>query len=304
MASIPVMLVVGLFTFSLLYLTPGDPAAIILGDQATVEDLERIREKLGLNEAFHIRFGKWLGTVLSGDLGDSLFSNRKVTSLIWARVQPTISLTVLSLSLAVGTGVPLGILAAYKANTWIDRVVMVASVLGIAVPSFVMGFLVMWLFGIKFQIFPVAGFSPITEGFGDYMKHLAMPALTISMAFMALIARMTRASMMEVLQEDYIRTARAKGLGNRLVLFRHALKNAMLPVLTIIGLGLAGLVAGLVVVETVFAVPGLGRLVTDAISRRDYPVIQGVILTVSAVYIFVNLLVDVLYAYMDPRIRY
>ena len=198
----------------------------------------------------------------------------------------------------------MGILAAYKANTWIDRVVMVASVLGIAVPSFVMGFLVMWLFGIKFQIFPVAGFSPITEGFGDYMKHLAMPALTISMAFMALIARMTRASMMEALQEDYIRTARAKGLGNRLVLFRHALKNAMLPVLTIIGLGLAGLVAGLVVVETVFAVPGLGRLVTDAISRRDYPVIQGVILTVSAVYIFVNLLVDVLYAYMDPRIRY
>ena len=175
LASIPVMLVVGLFTFSLLYLTPGDPAAIILGDQATVEDLERIREKLGLNEAFHIRFGKWLGTVLSGDLGDSLFSNRKVTSLIWARVQPTISLTVLSLSLAVGTGVPLGILAAYKANTWIDRVVMVASVLGIAVPSFVMGFLVMWLFGIKFQIFPVAGFSPITEGFGDYMKHLATP---------------------------------------------------------------------------------------------------------------------------------
>ena len=304
LASIPVMLVVGLFTFSLLYLTPGDPAAVILGDQATVADLERIREKLGLNEPFQIRFGKWLGTVLRGDLGESLFSNHKVTSLIWARVQPTISLAILSLAIAVGTGVPVGILAAYKANTWIDRVVMVVAVLGIAVPSFAMGFLVMWLFGIKFRIFPVSGFTPITEGFGDYMKHLSMPALTIGMSFMALVARMTRASMMEVLQEDYIRTARAKGLGVRLVLFRHALKNAMLPVLTIIGLGLASLVAGLVVVEVVFGVPGLGRLVADSISRRDYPVIQGVILTVSAIYIFVNLLVDVLYAYMDPRIRY
>ena len=304
LASIPVMLVVGLFTFSLLYLTPGDPAAVILGDQATVADLERIREKLGLNEPFQIRFGKWLGTVLRGDLGESLFSNHKVTSLIWARVQPTISLAILSLAIAVGTGVPVGILAAYKANTWIDRVVMVVAVLGIAVPSFAMGFLVMWLFGIKFRTFPVSGFTPITEGFGDYMKHLSMPALTIGMSFMALVARMTRASMMEVLQEDYIRTARAKGLGVRLVLFRHALKNAMLPVLTIIGLGLASLVAGLVVVEVVFGVPGLGRLVADSISRRDYPVIQGVILTVSAIYIFVNLLVDVLYAYMDPRIRY
>ena len=304
LASIPVMLFVGLFTFSLLYLTPGDPAAIVLGDNASLDELERIREKLGLNEAFHIRFGKWLGTVLRGDLGESLFTNYKVTDLIWARVQPTVSLAVLSLLLAIGSGVPLGILAAYKANTWIDHFVMLVAVLGIAVPAFVMGFLIMWLFGFKFRILPVSGFTPITEGLGDFMKHLIMPSVTIAVAFMALIARMTRASMMEVLQEDYIRTARAKGLGDSLVLFRHALKNAMLPVLTIIGLGLAGLVAGLVVVEVVFAVPGMGRLVVDSIASRNYPVIQGVILTVSGVYIFVNLLVDVLYAYIDPRIRY
>ena len=224
MASIPVMLFVGLFTFSLLYLTPGDPAAIVLGDNASLDELERIREKLGLNEAFHIRFGKWLGTVLRGDLGESLFTNYKVTDLIWARVQPTVSLAVLSLLLAIGSGVPLGILAAYKANTWIDHFVMLVAVLGIAVPAFVMGFLIMWLFVFKFRILPVSGFTPITEGFGDFMKHLIMPSVTIAVAFMALIARMTRASMMEVLQEDYIRTARAKGLGDSLVLFRHALK--------------------------------------------------------------------------------
>ena len=305
-ASFPVILFVGLFTFSLLYLTPGDPASIIGGDEATPEDIERLRDKLGLNKPFHVQLGKWLGTVLRGDLGESIFSNRKVTSLIWHRIQPTLSLAILSLAIAVGAGVPLGVLAAWKANTWIDRTVMVIAVLGIAVPSFALGFLVMWVFGIKLRFLdlPVAGFTPITEGLGDYLKHLAMPALTIGMSFMALVTRMTRASMLEVLQEDYIRTARAKGLGNRLVLFRHALKNAMLPVLTIIGLGLAGLVAGLVVVETVFGVPGLGRLVADSIGGRDYPVIQGVILTVSAIYIFVNLMIDILYAYLDPRIRY
>ena len=304
LASIPVLLFVALFTFSLLYLTPGDPAAIIGGADATPEDLERLREKLGLNEPFHTRLWKWLGTVLRGDLGESIFSEHTVTSLLVDRVQPTLSLAALSLLIAVGLGVPMGILAAWRAHTWIDRTVMVIAALGIAVPSFALGFLIMWIFGFKFGFFPVAGFTPITEGFVPYIKHLAMPAVTVGLSFMALNTRMTRASMLEVLQEDYIRTARSKGLGDRLVLFRHALKNAMLPVLTIIGLGLAALVAGLVVVETVFGVPGLGRLVAESISRRDYPVIQGVILTVSVIYIFVNLLVDILYAYMDPKIRY
>lgn len=304
LASIPVLLFVALFTFSLLYLTPGDPAAVIGGADATPEDIEALRLKLGLNESFPVRLWKWLGTVLRGDLGVSIFSNHSVTSLILDRVQPTLSLAILSLMIAVGMGVPMGILAAWKAHTWIDHVVMLIAAFGIAVPSFALAFLVMWIFGLKFRLFPVAGFTPITDGFVPFIKHLAMPAFTVGFSFMALVARMTRASMLEVLQEDYIRTARAKGLGERLVLYRHALKNAMLPVLTIIGLGLAALVAGLVVVETVFGVPGLGRLVADSISRRDYPVIQGVILTSSVIYIFVNLLVDVLYAYLDPRIRY
>ena len=304
LASIPVLLFVALFTFGLLYLTPGDPAAVIGGADATPEEIELLREKLGLNESFHVRLWKWGGTVLRGDLGESIFSNRSVTSLILDRVQPTISLAILSLMISVGLGVPMGVLAAWKAHTWIDHTVMLIAALGIAVPSFALAFLVMFIFGMQFRSFPVAGFTPITEGFVPYIKTLAMPAFTVGISFMALVTRMTRSSMLEVLQEDYIRTARAKGLGERLVLYRHALKNAMLPVLTIIGLGLAALVAGLVIVETVFGVPGLGRLVADSISRRDYPVIQGVILTVSVIYIFVNLLVDILYAYLDPRIRY
>ena len=304
LASIPVLAFVALFTFSLLYLTPGDPAAVIGGADATPEDIADIREKLGLNETFHVRLWKWSSTVVRGDLGDSIFSNHSVTSLIVDRVQPTLSLAILSLMIAVGLGIPMGILAAWKAHTWIDHTVMLIAALGIAMPSFALAFLVMWIFGLKFRMFPVAGFVPITDGFFDYLRFLAMPAFTVGLSFMALITRMTRASMLEVLREDYIRTARAKGLGERVVLYRHALKNAMLPVLTIIGLGLAALVTGLVVVETVFGVPGLGRLVADSISRRDYPVIQGVILTASVVYIFVNLLVDCLYAYLDPRIRY
>lgn len=304
LASIPVMIFVALFTFGLLYFTPGDPAAVIGGAEATPEDIAALREKLGLNEPFHVRLWKWTGTVLQGDLGESIFSNHSVTSLLADRVQPTLSLAILSLLIAVGLGVPMGILAAWKAHTWIDRTVMLVAAFGIAVPSFALAFLVMWIFGLKFQFFPVAGFTPITDGFVPYIKHLVMPACTVGLSFMALIARMTRASMLEVLREDYIRTARAKGLGEPMVLFGHALKNAMLPVITIIGLGLAALVAGLVVVETVYGVPGLGRLVADSISRRDYPVIQGVILTVSVIYIFVNLLVDVIYGYLDPRIRY
>ena len=304
LASIPVILFVALFTFGLLYLTPGDPAAVIGGADATPEDIELLRQKLGLNEPFHVRLWKWLGTVLQGDLGQSIFSNHSVTSLLVDRVQPTLSLAISSMIISVGFGVPLGILAAWRAHTWVDRAVMIIAAMGIATPSFALAFLIMWIFGLKLRILPVAGFSPIDEGFIQFLKHLAMPAFTVGLSFMALITRMTRASMLEVLREDYIRTARAKGLGERMVLFRHALKNAMLPVITIIGLGLAALVAGLVVVETVFGVPGLGRLVAESISRRDYPVIQGVILTVSVIYIFVNLAVDVLYAYLDPRIRY
>ena len=307
LAGIPVILMVALFTFSLLYLTPGNPAYVLAGDEASLEEIEAIEKKLGLDRPFHERLGIWFFSIARGDLGESVFSKYAVTDLIKDRIEPTLSLGILSTLLAVMVAVPMGVLAAWKSNTWIDRTVMVIAVLGFAVPSFFLGFMLMWGFGIYWRVFPVSGYEPFSldpGNFVEYMKHLILPSLTTGLVFMGLIARMTRASMLEVLREDYIRTARSKGLGEGVVLFRHALRNAALPILTIIGLGVALLISGLVVVETVFAVPGLGRLVVDAISRRDYPVIQGMILLVASVYIVVNLTVDVLYAYFDPRIRY
>lgn len=304
LASIPVLLMVGLLTFSLLYLTPGNPAYVLAGEEASIEQVKAVERKMGLDRPFHIRLWKWFATLAKGDLGESSYSRYAVTDLIKARIEPTLSLSILSTVLAVVTAIPLGVLAAWKAHTWVDRMVMLISSLGFAVPSFFLGFVIMWTFGIKWQLLPVSGYEPISEGFGPYIKRLIMPSVTTGLVFMALIARMTRASMLEVLQEDYIRTARAKGLAERLVLFRHALRNAALPILTIIGLGIALLVSGLVVVETVFAVPGMGRLVVEALQARDYPVIQGMILVVASVYIAVNLIVDILYAYLDPRIRY
>ena len=307
LAGIPVILMVALFTFGLLYLAPGDPAYLIAPEESTQEEIDAIRHKLGLDRPFHERLGKWLFAIAQGDLGESIFSKYSVTGLIKDRVEPTLSLSILSALIAIMVAVPLGVLAAWKANTWIDRTVMVIAILGFAVPSFFLGFMLMWGFGIHWRFFPVSGYEPFSldpGNFVEYMKHLILPSLTTGLVFMGLITRMTRASMLEVLHEDYIRTARAKGLGERIVLFRHALRNAALPILTIIGLGVALLISGLVVVETVFAIPGLGLLVVDAISRRDYPVIQGMILLVATVYVVVNLTVDVLYAYFDPRIRY
>ena len=304
LASIPVLLMVAVLTFLLLYLTPGNPAYILAGEEASLEQVKAVEKKMGLDRPFHIRLGKWFATLAKGDLGESSYSRYKVTKLIKDRIGPTLSLSVLATVFAVTTAIPLGVIAAWKAHTWVDRTVMVFSSLGFAVPSFFLGFVIMWTFGINWELLPVSGYEPISDGFGPYIKRLLMPAATTALVFMALIARMTRASMLEVLQEDYIRTARAKGLGERLVLFRHALRNAALPILTIVGMGIALLVSGLVVVETVFAVPGLGRLVKEAIDARDYPVIQGMILVVASVYILINLVVDILYAYLDPRIRY
>lgn len=304
LASIPVIFIVAFFTFGLLYLTPGDPAYVLAGEESTTEEIEQIRANLGLDRPFHIRLGKWMGNLAQGDLGKSVLSNKDVTWLIKGRIEPSMSLAILSAMIAIFAAIPMGVLAAWKANTWIDRTIMVISSLGFAIPGFFLGFIIMWAFGIKWQILPVAGYVPIHEDFIEYGKRLIMPAITTALVFMALIARMTRATMMEVLQEDYIRTARSKGLGEKVVLFRHAFRNAALPVLTVIGIGVALLISGLVVTETVFAVPGMGQLIFDAISNRDYPVIQGMILVAASVYILVNLGVDILYAYLDPRIRY
>ncbi len=296
--------VVALFIFLLLRLTPGDPATIIAGDYASPQDIERIRKHLGLDQPLLTQVGIWLGQVVRGDLGTSIFSGLPVITLIEQRAGATVSLTILTMLIAVLTAVPLGVLAAWKQGSWLDRAVMVFAVSGFSMPVFWLGFLLVYLFALKLAILPVQGYVPLSAGFVPFLTHLILPAMTLALVFMALIARMTRASMLGVLSEDYIRTAFAKGLEPRTVLLRHALKNAGLPVITIIGAGFALLIGGVVVTESVFAIPGIGRLTVDAITRRDYPIIQGVILIVSGVYVLINLVVDLLYVVLDPRIRY
>jgi peptide/nickel transport system permease protein len=304
LATIPVMAIVALFVFSLLYIAPGDPAAIIAGDQATPADVERIRISLGLDRPFLVRFGEWSWHVLHGDLGISIFTNLPVTHMIAQRVQPTVSLMLLSLVLAVVTAVPMGVVAAWKQGSWIDRLVMLISTAGFSVPVFVVGYVMAYIFALQLDWFPVQGYTPIEQGVWPWLSNLILPAVTLAGAFIALIARVTRATMLEVLSQDYVRTAKAKGLDQRPILFIHALKNAAVPIVTVIGLGVAGLIGGAVVTESVFAIPGVGRLVVDAILRRDYPIIQGVVLIFSFVYVLVNLGVDLLYTVFDPRIRY
>jgi peptide/nickel transport system permease protein len=304
LAIIPVMGVVAIFVFSLLYLSPGDPAVIIAGDTATLDDIARIREKLGLDRPFYVQFGTWVWNLLHGDLGISIFTNLPVVHLIGQRVEPTLALTLCTLLVAVLIAVPLGIVAAARAGTWIDRAVMAFSVLGFSLPVFVLAYLLILVFSIQLEWLPVQGYRSIHEGLWEWLRHLILPSVALGTVYVALIARMTRASMLDVLAQDYIRTAAAKGLAPDQVLIGHALKNAAIPVMTIIGMGVALLISGAIVTETVFALPGIGRLTVDAILRRDYPIIQGVILIFSAVYVLVNLLVDLSYMLFDPRIRY
>ena len=298
------MAVVAFVVFSLLYLTPGDPAAVIAGDIATDEDIKRIHARLGLDEPFLVQFGRWLWALAHGDLGTSIFSNLPVTTLIGQRVEPTVALTVCTLVVAIAVAVPLGVLAAAKAGTWVDRAVMAFSVLGFSVPVFVFAYGLILTFSVEFDLLPVQGYRSLSDGVWEWLRHLILPSIALGTVYVALIARMTRASMLDVLAQDYIRTAAAKGLAPDQVLVGHALKNAAIPVITIIGMGVALLISGAIVTETVFALPGIGRLTVDAILRRDYPIIQGVILIFSAVYVLVNLLVDLSYMLFDPRIRY
>jgi peptide/nickel transport system permease protein len=304
LATIPVMAVVALFVFSLLYIAPGDPAAVIAGDQATPADVERIRQNLGLDRPFLVRFGEWVWRIVRGDLGVSIFTNLPVSTMIAQRVQPTLSLMVLTLILAVTIAVPMGVLAAWKQGTLLDRAVMGFAVLGFSVPVFVVGYLLAYVFALELDWLPVQGYTSLDQGLWPWLENLILPAVALGGVYIALIARITRATMLEVLQQDYIRTARAKGAGQGSVLFLHALKNAAVPIVTVIGIGVALLIGGAVVTESVFAIPGLGRLTVDAILRRDYPVIQGVILLFSFVYVLVNLAIDILYTFLDPRIRY
>ena len=304
LATIPVMGVVAVVVFLLLHLTPGDPATVIAGDYARPEDIARIRAKLGLDRPLHIQFFTWISAVLQGDLGHSIFSNLPVSKLIAQRIEPTLALSISTIIFAVVVAVPMGVFAAWKAGTWIDRSVMLFAVLGFSVPVFVIAYTLMYVFSLNLGWFPVQGYKPIAEGFIPFLRSIALPTLALGIIYTALIARIARASVLEVLTEDYIRTAKAKGLTNRGLLIRHAVRNAAVPIVTIIGIGVALLIGGVVVTESVFNIPGLGRLTIDAVLRRDYPIIQGVILVFSAVYVFVNLVIDLLYTLLDPRIRY
>ncbi len=303
-ASLPVMAFVALFVFGLLYLAPGDPAALMAGDQATAADIARIRLTLKLDDPFPIRFGNWIWSLLHGDLGQSLFTNQPVATMIAQRLEPTYLLMLMTLVISVAVALPIGVIAAWKHNTTKDRVVMIFAVLSFSVPSFVVGYLLAFVFGLTLRWLPVQGYVPMSNGIWPAVRSLILPALALGSVYIGLLARITRATMLEVLQQDYVRTARAKGVENGKILFKHALKNCSVPIITTIGSGVALLIGGAIVTETVFAIPGLGRLTVDAILRRDYPVIQGVILLFSFMYVLVNLLVDLLYTVFDPRIRY
>ncbi|MGF9564816.1 ABC transporter permease [Neorhizobium sp. JUb45] len=304
LAAVPVLVTVAVFVFLLLRLTPGDPAAIIAGDMATPDQLERIRASLGLDKPIIVQFFSWFWLLVQGDLGTSLISNTPVAKMIGQHIEPTISLALLTIVLSVAIAVPLGVIAAWRHGTWVDYTVMTISVVGFSVPVFVVGYILIQIFAIDLKWFPVQGFRSITRGIGPFLERAVLPAVTLASIYIALIARMTRAAVLEVLGEDYVRTARAKGLREKTVLFRHALRNAAVPVLTIIGTGFALLITGVVVTESIFNIPGIGRLTVDAILARDYPVIQGMILLTSGIYVLVNLLIDLSYSFFDPRIRY
>ncbi len=304
LSVIPILLVVATIVFLMLRLTPGDPAANIAGDAATSEDIAQLRVELGLEEPLPIQFGIYIRNILKGDFGESYYYKRPVMSMVADGVGPTVSLALFTIVIACTVAVPLGTLAAYRQGSWIDRMVMGFSVVGFSVPVFVIGYLLIYFLAVKLDMFPVQGYQPISEGIIGWAYRLILPAVALSVIFVALIARMTRTSVLEVLNEDYIRTARAKGLSEKRVLIKHAVRNAAVPIITIIGIALGILISGVVVTESVFVIPGLGLLTLDAIQGRDYPTVQALILLFSVVYVAINLIIDVLYTILDPRIRY
>ncbi|MFN0164022.1 MAG: ABC transporter permease [Burkholderiales bacterium] len=303
-ATVPVLFIVAVLVFLLLRLTPGDPAAIIAGDAASPENVAKIRENLGLSKPLVTQFAIWFGHLLEGDLGQSYFFKMQVSTLISQRIEPTLALSFCTIVIAVVVAVPLGVIAAWRQGGWLDRALMGFSVMGFSIPVFVLAYLLIWLISIKLGWLPVQGYERLEKGFVPFIRHLILPSITLSVIYIALIARVTRAAVQEVLSEDYIRTARAKGLPENRVLIGHALANAAVPIITVIGIGIALLIGGVVVTESVYGIPGLGRLTVDAVLARDFPTIQGVILFFSGVYVLINLLVDLSYLFFDPRIRY
>jgi peptide/nickel transport system permease protein len=303
LATLPVMAVVAVFVFLLIHLAPGDPAALIAGDLASGEDIARLHVALGLDQPLWKQFLLWAGKLLHGDLGTSIYTQVPVSELLAQRLQPTLSVALVTMLITLVVAIPLGVLAAHRAGSWVDRAVMLFAVLAFSVPVFLIGYLLIFAFAIQLQWLPVQGFVSLSEGVVPWLRSLVLPCLTLAAVYIALITRMTRATVLEVLHEDYIRTARAKGLGVLAVL-GHALRNAAIPIATTVGIGIALLIGGVVVTETVFAIPGVGRLVIDSVQRHDYPVIQSVLLLSAGVYVLINLLIDLSYRFFDPRIRY
>ncbi len=304
LAFVPVVAFVGIFTFSLIHLAPGDPAALLGGQTGTREEIQKIKERLGLDEPLIVQFWVWTKKTLRGDLGESVASRQEITKLIGQRLPPSLWVGTTSQLFAILLGVPLGVLAAWRANSVLDRASMVFAVLAFSIPSFYLAYNLIFLFAVHLQWFPAIGYQPMSDGIWGWAHRLVLPTVSVGLIIAGLLTRITRATMLEVLREDYVRTARAKGLAEGVVLFRHALRNAFAPVLTVIGLGVAALITGLVVTETVFAIPGIGRLVVDSIQRRDYPTIQGLMLMIALGYLTINLIIDLAYVYIDPRIRY
>lgn len=304
LAIVPVFLTVTLFVFSIIYLGPGDPALVIAGEHATPDQIASIRQALNLDQPLHVRYIEWLFRVMLGDLGNSIFTGMPVRTMILFGLGPTFALLVTTLIISILVAVPVGVLAAWRRDSLLDRAVTSFTVLAFSIPVFVVGYSLSYIFALKLQWLPVQGYSPMENGMWPFVRSLILPSITLSAAFIALLAKMTRTTMLDVLSQDYIRTARAKGLDNRSILYSHALKNASGPILTVIGIGFAMLLGGAVVTESIFAIPGLGRLTVEAILRRDLPVIQGIVLFLSISAVLINLCVDLSYRIADPRIRF
>ena len=304
LALVPVALVVATVAFTLIHLAPGDPASIIAGPDATADDVQRIERQLGLDAPLGVQLVRWYGSLARGDLGHSIFLRRPVTEAILDRVEPTLLLTLFAVVVSVLLGVPAGVLSARYHDTATDQAFMALALVGISIPSFLLGLVFVLVFGVWLGWFPVAGYSPLEYGWLRTLRSLVLPAFALGLVQSALIARIARSAMLDVLREQFITAGRAKGLSEPAVVYKHALKNAMIPTITIIGISFAVLLSGAVVVETVFNIPGLGRLIISAVLRRDYPVIQGVVLVVAGVYMLINLLVDLSYVLFDPRVRY
>jgi peptide/nickel transport system permease protein len=301
---VPVLLIVSVFVFLLIHLTPGDPVGYMLGPMASPAQVERMRALLGFDRPIYVQYGIWLARAVRGNLGDSIFMSIPVAEAIYQRIQPTVLLTIMAVVFEVAIGMPVGVVAAIRRNTWIDQSMMTIALLGLSIPSFWLGLELILYVGVYLHVLPVAGYVPLERSWIGAIRSLLMPAFTLGFINAALVARMTRSSMLDVLSQDFVRTALAKGLPRTRVVWHHALRNALLPVLTVVGNSFVILLGGLVITEQVFAIPGVGQLVINAVLQRDYPVIQGVLLYLVAIYVFINVMIDVIYALADPRIKY